>query len=92
MYQTDKIDCSRLPTLDENFTTAIMTGTGSLSEDDISVKFITPTQCQVNRLVASIKLLTFKRGGWWRFRLGDLHNWVASRIGRAMVDDDEGAE
>lgn len=36
------LDCFPLPPLDANFTSATMTGTGSLSEDDISVKFITP--------------------------------------------------
>jgi hypothetical protein len=32
-----------------------------------------------------------KVGGTWRFRCDDLDKWIASRIGPAMVDDDEGA-
>ena len=46
----------------------------------------------VYRLAANGKLPAFKLGGTWRFRRGDLDKWIASRIGKAMVDDDEGAE
>lgn len=45
----------------------------------------------VYRLAASGKLPAFKLGGTWRFRRGDLDKWIASRIGKAMVDDGEGA-
>jgi hypothetical protein len=33
----------------------------------------------------------FKLGGTWRFRGDDLDKRIASRIGQAMVDDDEEA-
>ena len=46
----------------------------------------------VYRLAASGKLPAFKLGGTWRFRRGDLDKWIASRIGKAMVDDGEGVE
>ena len=46
----------------------------------------------VYRLAASGKLPAFKLGGTWRFRRRDLDQWIASRVGKAMVDDDEGAE
>ena len=46
----------------------------------------------VYRLAANGKLPAFKLGGTWRFRRGDLDQWIASRIGKAMSDDDEGAE
>ena len=46
----------------------------------------------VYRLAASGKLPAFKLGGTWRFRRGDLDQWIASRIGKATPDDDEGAE
>jgi excisionase family DNA binding protein len=46
----------------------------------------------VYRLAASGKLPAFKLGGTWRFRRGDLDQWIASRIGKATADDDEGAE
>lgn len=46
----------------------------------------------VYRLAGSGKLPAFKLGGTWRFRRADLDLWIASRIGQAMVDDDEGAE
>ena len=46
----------------------------------------------VYRLAANGKLPAFKLGGTWRFRRAELDLWIASRIGKAMVDDDEGAE
>lgn len=46
----------------------------------------------VSRLAASGKLPAFKLGGTWRFRRSDLDQWIASRVGKAMVDDDEEAE
>ena len=46
----------------------------------------------VYRLAASGKLPAFKLGGTSRFRRGDLDQWIAGRIGKATVDDDEGAE
>lgn len=42
----------------------------------------------VYRLAASGKLPAFKLGGTWRFRRGDLENWIASRIGKVLNDDD----
>jgi len=46
----------------------------------------------VYRLAACGKLPAFKLGGTWRFRRRDLDEWIASRIGKATVDDCEGAE
>jgi excisionase family DNA binding protein len=46
----------------------------------------------VYRLAASGKLPAFKLGGTWRFRRDDLDQWIASRIGKAMVDENEGSE
>lgn len=46
----------------------------------------------VYRLAASGKFPAFKLGGTWRFRRGELDQWIASSIGKAMVDHDEGAE
>ncbi len=46
----------------------------------------------VYRLAANGKLPAFKLGGTWRFRRGDLDKWIASRISKTMVNDDEGAE
>lgn len=41
----------------------------------------------VYRLAAEGKFPAFKLGGTWRFRRGDLENWIASRIEKVMVDD-----
>ena len=46
----------------------------------------------VYRLAASGEIPAFKLGGTWRFRRAELDQWIASRIGKAMVDEDEGAE
>ena len=43
----------------------------------------------VHRLAASGKLPAFKLDGTWRFL--ELDQWIASRIGKATMDDDEGA-
>lgn len=41
---------------------------------------------------ANCKDLMFNLGGAWRFRRGELDQRIASRIGKATVDDDERAE
>lgn len=46
----------------------------------------------VYRLTASGKLPAFKLGGTWRFRRSDLDQWIASRVGKVMVNDYEGEE
>ena len=46
----------------------------------------------VYRLAADKKIPAFKLGGTWRFRRGELDQWIASSIGKAVVDDDEGSE
>jgi len=38
----------------------------------------------VYRLVASGQIPAFKLGGTWRFRRGELDQWIASRIGKAV--------
>lgn len=40
-------------------------------------------------LVASGQIPAFKFGGTWRFRHGELGQWIASRIGKA-IDGDSG--
>jgi len=46
----------------------------------------------VYRLAADKKIPAFKLGGTWRFRRGELDQWIASRIGKATSDDNEGTE
>lgn len=69
-----------------------MTGTGSLSEDDVSVKLITPAPHLICRGTEGGKLPTFKLTSTWRLCRGELDQLIASRIGMATVKDDEGAE
>jgi excisionase family DNA binding protein len=44
----------------------------------------------VYRLAAARRLPAFKLGGTWRFRRGDLDQWIANRIGKPLVDEDGG--
>lgn len=46
----------------------------------------------VYRLAASGQIPAFKLGGTWRFRRGELDQWIANRIGKAMLNDNEGTE
>lgn len=43
----------------------------------------------VYRLAASRQIPAFKLGGTWRFRRGELDQWIAIRIGKA-VDGESG--
>lgn len=62
-----------------------------LTIDEVAA-FLKAGKRTVYRLAASGKLPAFKLGGTWRFRCSDLDKWIASRVGKATVDDDEGAE
>ncbi|MDD1150196.1 helix-turn-helix domain-containing protein [Pseudomonas sp. TNT2022 ID357] len=62
-----------------------------LTIDEVAA-FLKAGKRTVYRLAASGKLPAFKLGGTWRFRRSDLEKWIASRIGKATVDDDEGVE
>lgn len=66
--------------------------TGEIFTLDEVAAYLKVGKRTVYRLAASGKLPAFKLGGTWRFRRGDLDEWIASRIGKAMVDDGEGTE
>ncbi|MEW9897107.1 helix-turn-helix domain-containing protein [Chitinivorax sp. PXF-14] len=59
-----------------------------LTIDEVAA-FLKAGKRTVYRLAASGKLPAFKLGGTWRFRRSDLDQWIASRVGKALVDDDE---
>jgi len=65
---------------------------GEILNPDGVAAYLKAGKRTVYRLAANGKLPAFKLGGTWRFRHGDLDKWIASRIGKAVVDDDEGAE
>lgn len=44
----------------------------------------------VYRLAANGQIPAFKLGGTWRFRRGELDQWIASRIGKLAVDGEDG--
>lgn len=62
-----------------------------LSIDEVAA-FLKAGKRTVYRLATSGKLPAFKLGGTWRFRRSDLDQWIYSRIGEAMMADDEGTE
>ena len=62
-----------------------------LTIDEVAA-YLKASKRTVYRLAANGKLPAFKLGGTWRFRRGDLDKWIASRIGKAMVDDRKGSE
>jgi excisionase family DNA binding protein len=62
-----------------------------LTIDEVAA-YLRASKRTVYRLAASGRLPAFKLGGTWRFRREDLDKWIASRIGKTMMVDDEGAE
>lgn len=62
-----------------------------LTIDEVAA-FLKAGKRTVYRLAASGEFPAFKLGGTWRFRRSDLDKWIASRIGKSAMDDDEGAE
>ncbi|MDH0733264.1 helix-turn-helix domain-containing protein [Pseudomonas sichuanensis] len=62
-----------------------------LTIDEVAA-FLRAGKRTVYRLSASGKLPAFKLGGTWRFRRSDLDKWIASRVGKATVHYEEGAE
>ena len=66
--------------------------TGEIFTLDEVAAYLKVGKRTVYRLAANGKLPAFKLGGTWRFRRAELDQWIASRIGKAMVDEDEGAE
>ncbi|KGX64912.1 helix-turn-helix domain-containing protein [Burkholderia multivorans] len=61
-----------------------------LTVDEVAA-YLKASKRTVYRLAACGKLPAFKLGGTWRFRRGELNQWIATRIGKAIADD-EGAE
>lgn len=60
-----------------------------LTIDDVAV-YLKSSKRTVYRLAASGVLPAFKLGGTWRFRRGELDQWIASRISKGLEKDDEG--
>jgi len=61
----------------------------SASENEIlTIKqvalYVRHTDRTIYRLAAAKKIPAFKVGGMWRFRRGELDQWIASRIGKAI--------
>jgi excisionase family DNA binding protein len=63
-----------------------------LTIDEVA-RYLKAGKRTVYRLASSGKIPAFKLGGTWRFRRAELDQWIASRIGKAVVaDEDGGAE
>lgn len=61
-----------------------------LTIDEVAA-YLKASKRTVYRLAAIGELPAFKLGGTWRFRRGDLDQWIASRIGKAAVKGNDGA-
>ena len=54
--------------------------------------YLQVTERTIYRLAAAEDIPAFKVGGSWRFRRGDLDQWIASRTTKTGVASNEGAE
>ena len=54
--------------------------------------YLQVTERTIYRLAAADGIPAFKVGGSWRFRRGDLDQWIASRTTKTDASDSEGAE
>ena len=50
--------------------------------------YLKVTERTIYRLAAAESIPAFKVGGSWRFRRGDLDQWIAGRIGRTGASPD----
>ena len=50
--------------------------------------YLKVTERTISRLAAAESIPAFKVGGSWRFRRGDLDQWIAGRIGRTGASPD----
>lgn len=60
-----------------------------LTIDEVA-RYLKASRRTVYRLAASGGIPAFKLGGTWRFRRGELNNWIADRIGKAVETDNDG--
>jgi excisionase family DNA binding protein len=56
-----------------------------LTIDDVA-SYLKAGKRTVYRLAAGGQLPAFKLGGTWRFRRGELDQWIADRIGKQALD------
>ena len=59
-----------------------------LTIDEVAA-YLKTSKRTVYRLASSGKLPAFKLGGTWRFRKGDLNQWIATRVNKTTIKDDE---
>ena len=52
--------------------------------------YLQVTERTIYRLAAAGGIPAFKVGGSWRFRRGDLDQWIAGRIGKMSAPDGDG--
>lgn len=62
-----------------------------LTIDEVAV-YLKAGKRTVYRLASSGKIPAFKFGGTWRFRRGELDQWITNSIGKTSIDHDERAE
>lgn len=62
-----------------------------LTIDEVAA-YLKTSKRTVYRLAASGKLPAFKLGGTWRFRKEDLNQWIATRVNKTTIEEDEASE
>lgn len=60
-----------------------------LTIDEVAA-YLKASRRTVYRLAAGGQIPAFKLGGTWRFRRGELDQWIATRIGEVIVENEVG--
>ena len=60
-----------------------------LTIDEVAA-YLKASRRTVYRLAAGGQIPAFKLGGTWRFRRGELEQWIATRIGEVIVENEVG--
>lgn len=60
-----------------------------LTIDEVAA-YLKASKRTVYRLAAGGQIPAFKLGGTWRFRRGELDQWIATRIGEVIVENEVG--
>lgn len=66
------------------------TGEGEILTIKQVAVYLQVTERTIYRLAAAEGIPAFKVGGSWRFRRGDLDQWIAGRIGRTGASPETG--
>lgn len=69
---------------------ALRLGTSGIMTIENFADYMKVTERTIYRLAAGGQIPAFKLGGTWRFRRGELDQWIATRIGEVIVENEVG--